>query len=125
MLEKEANTIARLALLDVQKLLITEKSTEEQANQRGVGLVLGEVEIFIPMEELADILGEHKHLDAEIADVKAEIERKRKLLDNEQFVTKAKPEVVQRERDKLTQLLEEQAKLLESRNTSGRVIFRR
>ena len=60
-----------------------------------------------------DLDAERKRLRAEADSAEGEAERIRNLLANEQFVSKAKPEVVQRERDKLASAQERLGKLRE------------
>ncbi|MDD7362538.1 MAG: valine--tRNA ligase [Peptoniphilus sp.] len=66
-----------------------------------LSVVVEKAELFLPMKDLVDYHKEAERLDREIGKTRSEIERAEKKLANENFVNKAKPEVVQKERDKL------------------------
>jgi valyl-tRNA synthetase len=76
-------------------------------------LVVGGVEIYLPLTGMVDLDAEHKRLQKELAGVDEGIARSQKLLSNQGFVTQAPAEVVQKERDKLTSLQEQAEKLRE------------
>ncbi len=61
-----------------------------------------DVEIFVPMDR-AKMEEEMKRLEKELAKIEKEIAFVGKKLSNEQFVSKARPEVVQEEREKASQ----------------------
>ena len=113
MLKQEADTIARLARLDPGKLTIEQTLPAAQRPEKATTLVVGETEVILPMAGLVDLDTERKRLQSEADTAQAEIERTEKLLSNEQFVSKAKPDVVQRERDKITAAQERLSKLKE------------
>ncbi len=58
-------------------------------------------EIYMPLDGLVDLNAEAARLDKEIAKVEQEVMRAGKKLGNEKFVANAKPEVVQKEKDRL------------------------
>jgi valyl-tRNA synthetase len=113
MLREEADTIARLTRLDPEKLVIEERLSEEQRPARATTLVVGEVEVALPLAGLVDLDVERKRLQSEAAATQAEIERTEALLNNEQFTAKAPPQVVQREQAKLSAAQEKLEKLRE------------
>jgi valyl-tRNA synthetase len=113
MLRQEADTIVRLARLDPDRFHIEESLSPEQKPGRAVTLVVGEAEVLLPMAGLVDLGSERKRLQAEADAAAAEIERTRNTLSNEQFVSRAPQQVVQRERDKLAAAQERLAKLNE------------
>ena len=53
---------------------------------------------------MVDLSAERDRLLKELENVKVQIEKTAKMLGNESFVSRAKPEIVQRERDKLAEL---------------------
>ncbi len=70
-------------------------------------------ELYLPLEGLVDVEAERKRIEGEIAKVEKELARSEGKLGNPNFVERAKPEVVEKERerlvgwkDKLTQLRE-------------------
>ena len=66
-----------------------------------MALVAGGVEIYLPLAGLLDLAKEAERLDGEIVKAEAAVERSMKVLENPNFVARAKPEIVQRERDAL------------------------
>ncbi len=73
----------------------------EQKPEQAMALLAGPVEIYLPLSGLLDISKELERLDKEIAQAQQEIVRLQSKLANESFVIRAKPEVVEREREKL------------------------
>ncbi|MDP2690404.1 MAG: class I tRNA ligase family protein, partial [Deltaproteobacteria bacterium] len=71
----------------------------------------GGVEIFVPLSELVDVEVETKRLAKELEKLASELEGVRKKLSNESFTAKAPADVVEKERARLTALLEKKAKL--------------
>jgi valyl-tRNA synthetase len=65
--------------------------------------VVGSTEIYLPIDDLLDLDEERARLRKEIAKVTEEITRTQKKLENPEFVNKAKPEIIQKERDKAIQ----------------------
>ncbi|WP_342227391.1 valine--tRNA ligase [Rickettsiella endosymbiont of Rhagonycha lignosa] len=66
-----------------------------------MGLV-GNLELFIPMEGLIDIEAEALRLKKEILKIEKEIERAKSKLDNAAFVKNAPPEIIAQEQQRLT-----------------------
>lgn len=60
-------------------------------------------EIYMPLDGLIDMDAEKKRLDKEVEKVSLEVERAGKKLSNDKFVANAKPEVVQKEKDRLAE----------------------
>jgi valyl-tRNA synthetase len=91
----------------------------EQKPEQAMSLLAGAVEIYLPLAGMLDISKEMERLDKEIAQAQQEIARLQGKLSNEAFVTRAKPEVVEREREKLTAQEERIGKLLVRRAELG------
>jgi valyl-tRNA synthetase len=100
----------RTTLLKQQSTLIEQlASTEpprierklEKKPEKAMTMVAGGVEIYIPVADLFDIEREVVRMDEQIKAAHAAIARTQAMLANENFVTRAKPEVVQKERDAL------------------------
>lgn len=72
-------------------------------------------EIYMPLDGLIDMDAEKNRLDKEIEKVSQEVTRAGKKLGNEKFVANAKPEVVQKEKDRLTEWESKLAQLKEMR----------
>ncbi len=67
-------------------------------------LVSGDVTLYLPLAGMVDFAAERERLSKELGDVTAQIEKIEKTLGNESFVSRAKPEVVARERTRLVEL---------------------
>ena len=98
-------------LCNVQQLELLPYGAEAPANSASV--VVGEISLFLPIEEMVDIAAECQRLTEELAKLKAQRARTQKMLANENFVTRARPEVVQRERDRLDDLESAHAQIQE------------
>lgn len=115
-LRAQQDMFIRLANVDPGALELQEtiSGTPEQA----ATVTIGDVIAYLPLAGLVDLDAEHERLSKELQNIADQIARAENLLANENFVNKAKPEVVQRERDKLAELqatqtsLEEQLKAL-------------
>lgn len=73
--------------------------------------VLDEATLIIPLEGLIDITAEQERLKKEFAKAEDEIGKTEKKLANENFVARAKPEIVQEMRERLTTQQGEAARL--------------
>jgi len=65
--------------------------------------VVGSTEIYLPIDDLLNLDEERARLTKELGKVTDEIARVQKKLANPDFVSKAKPEVIQKEREKAIQ----------------------
>jgi valyl-tRNA synthetase len=70
--------------------------------QQAMSLLAGSIEIYLPLAGMIDIGKELARLDKEIAQATQELQRLQGKLANQNFVAKAKPEVVEKEREKLS-----------------------
>jgi len=113
---------ARYSLLDGQKAMLIEQarldpdkfSIEQHIADkpaRALTLVMGGVEVYIPLGGMIDLDVERKRMNKEIARIEGEINRVDKLLANEGFLKKAPAEVIDREREKRVVHLENLEKL--------------
>ena len=64
----------------------------------------GGAEIYVDLAEFIDVAAEIARKEKELANLESRIAAKEKQLANENFVQRAKPEVIQKERDSLAQL---------------------
>jgi valyl-tRNA synthetase len=71
------------------------------------------IEVYVPLEGLIDLREEQERLRRELAKVEQSLDRVTKKLTNEEFLGKAPPVVVSRERAARAELLDAQAKLRE------------
>jgi valyl-tRNA synthetase len=115
MLKAQAPLIEFLARTEMPQLYVELEQKPEQA----MSLLAGPLEIYLPLAGLLDLGKELERLDKEIAQAEQEIVRLQTKLSNEAFVTKAKPEVVEKEREKLAAQEERIGKLLTRRAEPG------
>ncbi|HEX5440887.1 MAG TPA: valine--tRNA ligase, partial [Ktedonobacterales bacterium] len=97
LLRQQAALIEQLARAEPPRIERRLAAKPEQA----MALVAGGVEIYLPLAGLLDLAKEAERLDGEIVKAEAAVERSKKVLENPNFVARAKPEIVQRERDAL------------------------
>jgi valyl-tRNA synthetase len=79
--------------------------------EQALTLVVGGVEIYLPLAGMVDLDAERARLAKELARIEDGVARSQKLLSNEGFTAKAPAEVVQKEQDKLASLQEQAEKL--------------
>jgi valyl-tRNA synthetase len=108
LLKEQAQTIAALAGLDAGKLKINKTLKKKPADS--ATLVVGSVEIHLPLAGMVDAEAERARLSRELADVETQIKRLEQLLAGE-FAAKAPSAVVARERERLAGLQETATKL--------------
>jgi valyl-tRNA synthetase len=115
---------SQLAMLTAQVPLIeflgrTEKPQLHESlaakPEQAMSLLAGSVEIYLPLAGLLDLDKELARLAKEITATEQEITRIQGKLANEAFVTRAKAEVVQKERERLLEQAERLNKLRERR----------
>ena len=76
----------------------------EQAPAKAATVVVGDATIYLPLAGMVDLEAEQKRLSKELDNLVNQLERSTRLLSDPNFVNKAKPEVVAREREKLADL---------------------
>ncbi len=108
LLSAEENTLATLAGLDASRIEIN--SQLETKPEGYVALVVGPIEIYLPLAEMVDPAEERARLTKELSDAESQIARLETLL-NSDFANKAPAAVVQKERDKLAALKDSAEKI--------------
>ncbi len=83
-----------------------------------VSKVLSGIEVYVPLSGLADLEIERKRLRKELGEIGGHIRHLQGKLTNEGFISKAPPEVVERERARLAELREKLA-VVERNMTEG------
>ena len=106
--EYSRTTLAALAQLDRNALIIQESTPGRMEGH--VALVVGGVEIYLPLAGLVDVEKERLRLEKELAEMQSQAQRLEQLLAGP-FAQKAPPPVVQKERDKLAVINETMQKL--------------
>ena len=108
LLKAQSKALASLAGLDEVGLSIEEKIDDKP--QDASALVVGAVEIYIPLAGMVDLAEEKARLEKELKEAESHIARLEKLLGSD-FANKAPAPVVQKERDKLAGYKETAEKL--------------
>jgi len=98
LLSEQAKVIATLAGLDPSQITIYPSLVEKPADS--VALVVGSVEVYLPLAGMVDLAGEKTRLEKELKEAESHIQRLENLL-NGDFAQKAPPALVQKEKDKL------------------------
>lgn len=103
----------------IESLARTEKptwfATLAEKPAQAMSLLAGTIEIYLPLAGMLDLGKELARLEKESAATEQDIARSQSKLANEAFVARAKPEIVQKEREHLLELEERLSKLRERR----------
>ncbi len=108
LLQEQAIMISTLAGLDQAKFSIHQSLDAKP--EEAIALVVGQIEIHIPMSGMVDAGEERARLEKEIAGIQVQTDRLEKLLGSD-FANKAPAAVVQKERERLAALQETAKKL--------------
>ena len=108
LIKAQTPIIAALAQLDPEKFMVCDRLAEKPAGN--VAMVVGAVEIYMPLSGLVDLDEERSRLNKNLAEVEGQITRLEKLLSSP-FGEKAPADVVQKEREKLSGFKETALKL--------------
>jgi valyl-tRNA synthetase len=101
-LETQRALLARMARLDTAQLTIV--PSIGQRPKAAATLVIGDIEVFVPLAGLIDLDAERQRLRRDLDAAVADAERKRTRLNDASFTGKAPAAVVQKERDFLANL---------------------
>ena len=108
LLNQQSRVIATLAGLDPTQLEIVSSLKDKPADS--AALVVGSVEIYLPLAGMVDLASEKTRLEKELKEAESHIERLEKLLSSD-FASKAPAPVVAKEREKLAGYKETAAKI--------------
>ncbi len=98
LLNEQSFVIAALAGLDQSQISNLQSLAEKPSDS--VSLVVGSVEIYLPLAGMVDLAEDKSRLEKELKEAESHIERLEKLLAGD-FANKAPAALVQKERDKL------------------------
>jgi valyl-tRNA synthetase len=98
LLQEQTKVLASLAGLNEAELTISESLRDKPKD--AAALVVGSVEIFLPLTGMVDLADEKARLEKELKEAQSHIDRLEKLLSSD-FANKAPAPVVQKEREKL------------------------
>jgi valyl-tRNA synthetase len=108
LIKEQSSTIASLAGLDPSLFTILPSLKTKPADS--LALVIGSVEIYIPLGGMVDLADEKSRLEKELKEAESQIARLEKLLSSD-FADKAPASVVAKEREKLAAFKETAEKL--------------
>jgi len=111
LLAQQTRLLCRLARLEAANLTLAE--TVATKPLQVATLVVGTVEVFLPLADLVDLAAEQVRLQQELAAAQADVARREARLSNAEFITKAPGAVVQKERDQLVKAQATLARLQE------------
>ncbi len=109
--QEQREALSRLAHLDEDRLIIT--AALDEAPAKALTIVQGGVAAYLPLGGLVDIEAERDRIAGEMEDLTKRLADVEIRLQNQDFVTKAPEQVVQRERDKRDELRERWTRLRE------------
>ena len=98
-------------LCNVAEVTIMAEGTA--APDEAASVVVSDVTVYLPLAGLIDIQAECDRLSKEQAKLEEQMAKSQNMLSNEQFVSRARPEVVERERMKLSDLQASAAQIAE------------
>ena len=78
------------------------QENKDGIKDNAIGIIKGEIELYIPFEGLVDLAEEKKRLEAEKEKLENEVLRCEKMLSNPGFVNKAPESKIKEEKEKLT-----------------------
>jgi valyl-tRNA synthetase len=78
--------------------------TQGERPKRAATAVVGTTEIYLPLTEMPNLREEEMRLTKEVGKVELELARSQKKLSNQDFLSKAKEEIIEKERKKAEQL---------------------
>ena len=107
------------ALARIEPLHVMRPDQQPPANQT-VSLVVGSTTVYIPMGDIVDLTAEQRRLEQELLASQDLIYRSEHRLNDESFTSKAPEEVVERERQRLEEARERQARIQELVEQFGR-----
>ena len=107
--EQERDVVSALARVEPLRIV----AGDQPAAAGGVSLVINPLVVRLPLAGIVDVAAEAARLDQELAAATQNQERVEKLLANANFVARARPEVVEKERERLRTLSEQRTRIAE------------
>ena len=101
-IEQSASIIQKLGFCNDIKI----QKDKQNIPQNAMSVLVDDIEVYIPFEELVDLTAEKQRLEDEKTKLKAEVERSQKILSNPGFMSKAPEAKINEEKEKLTKYTE-------------------
>ena len=111
LIEQHYSVLTALGRLESLKFITT------QSNDICASVVIGQLELLVPLANLIDKEAELKRLDKELAKLKVEMTRANAKLRNPNFMAKAPDDIILKEQQKLQQAQLAENKLLAHQQT--------
>jgi len=100
LLTDHAGLFDRLARVET----ITFLDRSQPAPDKAASIVVGDATVYLPLAGMIDLDAERQRLTKELENITAQLQRSMQLLQNPDFLGKANPGVVERERAKVADL---------------------
>ena len=100
--EQSASIIQKLGFCNDIKI----QKDKQNIPQNAMSVLVDDIEVYIPFEELVDLNAEKQRLEDEKTKLKAEVGRSQKILSNPGFMSKAPEAKINEEKEKLTKYTE-------------------
>ena len=100
--EQSASIIQKLGFCNDIKI----QKDKQNIPQNAMSVLVDDIEVYIPFEELVDLTAEKQRLEDEKTKLKAEVGRSQKILSNPGFMSKAPEAKINEEKEKLTKYTE-------------------
>lgn len=101
-IEQSASIIQKLGFCNDIKI----QKDKQNIPQNAMSVLVDDIEVYIPFEELVDLTAEKQRLEDEKTKLKAEVERSQKILSNPGFMSKAPEAKINEEKEKLNKYTE-------------------
>jgi valyl-tRNA synthetase len=108
-IDRHRYLFARLCNISEVRLLESSAAAPDKA----ASVVVSDVTVYLPMAEMVDTAAECERLTKERDQLQAQIGKSEAMLGNEQFVSRARPDVVERERNRLAEMQASAAQIAE------------
>jgi valyl-tRNA synthetase len=109
----QANAVGLQSLARVENLTVTGKGIPDAEKSQYLASHGPGFDVYLPVAGLVDIEKELARIDSELKSIEKDLARSTGKLSNEQFVSKAPPEVIEKERRIAAELEDKKAKLEE------------
>ncbi|MCY4019852.1 MAG: valine--tRNA ligase [Chloroflexi bacterium] len=108
-LETHDYIFSRLCNVEALQLL----AAADPAPEHAASIVVSDIALYLPLEGMLDLEAERERLEGEAIRLTQQIAKTQKMLGNDNFVSKAPEAIVQRERDRLSDLESAQRQVAE------------
>jgi len=115
--EKDLLVSCERNIRDLAKVATLKFRADSQKPKAAASSVVGGIEVFVPLKGVIDFEVEENRLQKEIRKIEKEMQRTQKKLESRDFLEKAPPEIVDKEKEKFSRFQNKLEKLWHSFNT--------